>query len=120
MGNDKELPAEPVVGDEGTDQGGFAEVARHLNREYPERRRPISRQLVHKWWIYRKSNRFPEAIGSKGRGNGGQGRPYFDLNAVAEWYERYTDTRQRSVSATPAQAQHTSRRTTGNGGSLAA
>lgn len=84
--NDKERPAEPVVGDEGTAQGGFAMAAKHLNTLFPVRQRPISRQLVHKWWLFRHFNGFPETIATSGTGTG---RPVFDLNAIATWYTSY-------------------------------
>lgn len=84
--SDKECPAEPVVGDEGTAQGGFARAAEHLNALYPVRRRPISRQLVHKWWLHRYFNGFPEAVALSGTG---KGRSVFDLKAIAEWYASY-------------------------------
>jgi hypothetical protein len=87
--SDKERPAEPGAGDEGTARGGFARVAEHLNELYPNRQRPISRQLVHKWHFHRRFNSFPEAIGFKGTGNGGQGRPEFDLGVVTDWYASY-------------------------------
>lgn len=94
--NDKERPAEPVVGDEGTLQGGFAETARHLNLEFPSRRRPISRQLVYKWWTNRHMNRFPEAISTSGTG---RGRSLFDINAVIGWYTEYSKYRSSAFRA---------------------
>lgn len=88
--NDKECPAEPVVDDDGTPaQGGFQKVADHLNALYPTRTRPISRQLVHKWWMFRHFNAFPEARDSNGTANGGKGRPLFDIAAVEAWHASY-------------------------------
>lgn len=81
-------PAEPVVGDNGKSEGGFAEIARQLNDLYPNRPRPISRQLVHKWWMFRHYNAFPEAVKTKGSTNG-QGRPVFDVENVIDWYASY-------------------------------
>lgn len=93
--DDKERPAEPDAGDNGGAQrGGFAKVAKHLNELHPERRRPISRQLVHKWWLSRRSNRFPEAVETTGSSNGGRGNHIFDFAAVAVWYAEYRRTRQ--------------------------
>lgn len=83
-------PTEPVVDDNGKSQGGFAWIAGQLNKDYPHRQRPISRQLVHKWWTRRSWNKFPEAIGTVGSG---KGHPVFSRNAVMEWYKRYRDTR---------------------------
>lgn len=117
---DKEGPAEPVVGDKGTTRGGFAEVAKHLNREYPVRQRPISRQLVHKWWLYRHSNGFPEAIATSGS-SGGTGRPVFDVTAIIKWYAKYCETRLRHNSLTTRQEPEAKTMTgTGDGSSLAA
>jgi len=96
--NDKERPAEPAAGDkEDPARGGFAEVAKRLNREDPDRQRPISRQLVHKWWINRHFNRFPEAVETIGSGNGGQGRARFDIETVVDWYIKYRETRHRTT-----------------------
>lgn len=113
---DKECPAEPVVGDKGKDRGGFAKAAEHLNDLFPVRRRPISRQLVHKWWLFRHSNGFPEAIEkTDGNGNGGKGRPVFDLDAITDWYVRYCDTR-LVHGAKPLPPQQTTTRATNDGG----
>jgi hypothetical protein len=84
---DKECPAEPVVGDQDR-QGGFAKTAEHLNELFPNRRRPISRQLVHKWWLYRHLNGFPASKDTSGTVNGGKGRPIFDFDAVDTWYRQ--------------------------------
>lgn len=104
--NDKECPAEPVVGDNGTGarRGGFAKIAERLNELHPSRQRPVSRQLVHKWWMYRHFNAFPAAIDSTGSPgtSGGKGRPIFDIAAVEAWHAHYIQTRHR-----PTQAQHT-------------
>jgi hypothetical protein len=86
----KQHPTEPVVDDNGESQGGFAWIAGQLNALHPNRPRPISRQLVHKWWVHRAYNRFPEAIGKVGSG---KGRPIFSRGAVIKWYDRYRDTR---------------------------
>jgi hypothetical protein len=91
MASDKECSAELGAGDHKTPRlGGFAKAAERLNREYPGRVRPISRQLVHKWWLFRHSNRFPEAVNATGTGTG---RPEFDLDEVETWYVRYMETR---------------------------
>jgi hypothetical protein len=101
---DKERPAEPVVDDDGTaDRGGFAKAAEHLNKLYPTRPRPISRQLVHKWWHYRHFNDFPEAVQTTGTANGGKGRSVFDLTEVENWYASYL--RHRGVHSTASQEQ---------------
>jgi len=111
--NDKECPAEPVVGDEGAGQGGFAKVAEHLNRLYPNRPRLISRQLVHKWWMHRHFNGFPAAIESTGSPgtSGGRGRPVFDIAAVEAWHTHYLQTRHRGAPWTPVQ-EHAQRAST--------
>lgn len=97
--NDKECPTEPAAGDAGkAPTGGFAKVAERLNELYPTRPRLISRQLVHKWWFHRHFNRFPDSIDSTGSGNGGKGRPVFDIEAVVAWYADYLRTRHRVTS----------------------
>ncbi len=85
--NDKERPTEPVVDDKGRTHGGFSGVAGVLNTLFPNRRRPISRQLVHKWWIFRHDNEFPEAISMVGSTNGGLGRPEFTYADAVAWYQ---------------------------------
>lgn len=115
---DKERPTDPGAGDEGSARGGFAKVAEHLNARHPTRVRPISRQLVHKWWRNRHWNRFPEAIEAAGSGNGGRGRPVFDLNATVNWYADYLRT--RGGAPVEAPAQQATPRETGEGDTLAA
>lgn len=84
---DTHRPAEPV--EEGKKKHvGFAAVAQRLNELYPDRKRPISRQLVYKWYTHRGYNRFPGPIGPAG----GNGRPEFDLAAVEKWYAGYWPT----------------------------
>jgi hypothetical protein len=102
---DKECPAEPVVGDDGSARGGFAKAAEILNGLFPNRPRPISRQLVHKWWLYRHFNGFPAAIDISGSG---KGRPVFDLDAVAAWYVSY-----RRHRGAPGNQEQTIRTTAG-------
>lgn len=104
---DKECPTEPGAGDDGTARGGFAKVAEHLNELYPNRQRPISRQLVHKWWLYRHFNAFPAAVESKGTTRGGEGRPVFDKAEVARWYASYSRHRGAAAPAAPEQTPHT-------------
>ena len=79
--NEDHGPAEPA-GDDKEGPTGFAGVARWLNREYPNRKRPISRQLVHKWYLYRHHNGFPASIATTGR-------PAFDITDVEQWYVKY-------------------------------
>lgn len=99
-------PAEPVVGDEGSaGQGGFQKIADHLNMLYPTRPRPISRQLVHKWWMHRHFNAFPEAVNPPGSANGGKGRPLFDITAVETWHAHYIRTRRTQKPLTAQRAQ---------------
>lgn len=86
---DKEHAAEPVVDGKGRTQGGFSEVAQLLNELFPKRRRPISRQLVHKWWLYREDNQFPDAIDAVGTSHGGRGCSKFSYAEVIRWYERH-------------------------------
>ena len=120
---DKERPAEPVVDDTDTPRtGGFAKVAEQLNKDYPVRRRPISRQLVHKWWICRHSNGFPEATAVRGSASGGRGRPVFDLDEVDAWYVKYSGTRLRVHGGRPQTQPTTASETTAtdSGDTLAA
>lgn len=105
--NDKECPAEPVVDDDGTGgRGGFTKVAERLNTLHPTRTRPISRQLVHKWWMYRHFNAFPDAVMSAGTANGGKGRPLFDIPAVEAWYASYRQHRLECTASTRKRTQH--------------
>lgn len=117
----KQHPAEPVVDDNGESQGGFAWIAGQLNDLYPNRPRPISRQLVHKWWVHREWNRFPEAVGMVGSG---RGRPVFSRRAVIKWYVHYRHTRGAPLSeeaSTPPPTTYEPRtQETDEGDSLAA
>lgn len=100
---DKEHAAEPVVDDKGRTQGGFSEVAQLLNELFPKRRRPISRQLVHKWWLYRHDNQFPGAIDTVGTSHDGRGCSKFSYTEVVHWYElhrRYRDERRYTHDST--------------------
>ena len=92
-------PAEPA-GDDKEENTGYAAVARRLNELDPKRRRPISRQLVYKWYMYRAHNGFPEAVGMRGSGTG---RPIFDMKAVEIWYAKH-----RSTHGDPTFGQQTS------------
>lgn len=74
-------PAEPVEDD--STHGGFAEIARRLNAFHPERSRPISRQLVHRWFECKGSNRFPEPQLVE---INGKPRSAYDLDEVQRWY----------------------------------
>lgn len=80
-------PADPVVDEKGNRLGSYAEVARQINERYPaqNRRRPVSRQLVHKWFQYRYHNRFPAPKEYRGSANG-DGNPMFDIKEVLDWY----------------------------------
>lgn len=80
--NEEQRPAEPAEDDKEDTCAGFAGLARYLNDEYPGRKRPISRQLVHKWYLYRHHNGFPGPISKSGNG----GRPVFDKEDVDKWY----------------------------------
>lgn len=91
--SDKERPADSVVDGKGRTRGGFSEVAHLLNERFPRRRRPISRQLVHKWWLFRHDNRFPEAADTEGTSRGGRGSAKFHYAAVVEWYELHRQPR---------------------------
>lgn len=82
--NDSHRPAEPAGDDK--ERGGYTEVAKRLNKKYPERKRPISRQLVHKWYMYRHHNGFPAPESMSGSGTG---RPEFNLAGAEEWYVNY-------------------------------
>jgi hypothetical protein len=105
---------DPVVDSKGRTHGGYAGVAEVLNTLFPYRRRPISRQLVQKWWEYREVNEFPAAAATSGNFNRGRGRPEFDYAAVVKWYRskrqhrdevRYR--RSRTEVITPTQATST-------------
>lgn len=74
-------PAEPV--EDGSTYGGFAEIARRLNALHPERPRPISRQLVHRWFECQGYNHFPAPQVVK---TNGKQKSAFDLDAVERWY----------------------------------
>lgn len=91
-------PDEPTTDDKEKTQGGFAWVAEELNKKFPPapHQRPISRQLVHKWWTKRHDNGFPEAITIKGSTNGGRGHHVFRAKDVTAWYVLYRKTRLRS------------------------
>jgi hypothetical protein len=87
--NDKDhRPAEPGEDDKGKPHG-FAGLARELNKIDPNRPNPISRQLVHKWWLFRHYNQFPGPVTTSGSGSG---RPLFELEDVDKWYRRYQST----------------------------
>lgn len=90
-------PAEPATDDKEKTRGGFAWVAEELNRKFPPapHQRPISRQLVHKWWTKRHDNGFPEAIAIKGSANGGRGHHVFQAQDITDWYVLYRRTRLR-------------------------
>lgn len=83
--NEEQRPAEPAGDDKEDSCAGFAGLARFLNEEFPERRRPISRQLVHKWFLYRHHNGFPGPVSMAGGG----GRPEFSKQDVHKWYIRF-------------------------------
>jgi hypothetical protein len=86
--NEDHGPAEPAGDDKEEQQPrGFAGLARWLNNEYPNRKRPISRQLVHKWFLYRHHNGFPAPVSPPG--GGGSGRPTFDVEEVDRWYFKF-------------------------------
>lgn len=85
--NDDHRPTEPAgENTDSSERKGFAGIARLLNELHPDRRRPISRQLVHKWYLHRSYNRFPEPAAMAG---GGTGRPVFDITEVENWYISY-------------------------------
>lgn len=77
-----ERPAEPV--DTGIEYGGFAEIARRINAIHPNRRNPVSRQLVAKWYACRETNGFPERVPVSVRE--GRTKVLFDLAAVERWH----------------------------------
>lgn len=83
-------PAEPVVDDDKS-YGGYAEIARMLNKQHPDRERPYSRQLVQRWFTHRDYNKFPEPHQVKTKS--GLVRPKFKLHEVDSWHRKYRDTR---------------------------
>jgi hypothetical protein len=84
-----ERPAEPV--DTDVDYGGFAEIARRINALHPDRRNPISRQLVAKWYSCREHNGFPERV--LVTMSDGRVKELFDLAAVDRWHTIWRLTR---------------------------
>jgi len=78
-------PAEPVV-DDGS-YGGYAEIARLLSSLQPERERPYSRQLVHRWYLRRGYNGFPES--KRVVTESGKVKYKFDMAAVERWHHAY-------------------------------
>lgn len=81
-------PAEPT--EEGNTYGGFADIARRLNALHPERGKPISRQLVQRWYVCRRSNGMPDRQPIEA---GGKVKLLFDLQAVELWHAARTLTR---------------------------
>lgn len=71
--------------------GGFAEIARQISARHPDRRRPISRQLVERWYKCRLSNGFPERKAVEVRG---KEKPLFDLEEVLRWHTQWMRDRQ--------------------------
>lgn len=78
-----ENPTEPVVEDDGSYKG-FSAIARLLSAQQPDRERPYSRQLVHKWYQNRGTNKFPEA--RQVRTKTGKVRAMFVMTDVEDWY----------------------------------
>lgn len=78
-------PAEPVVSGSST-HGGFADIARRLNALHPEREKPISRQLVERWYKCRDTNRMPERCPVQ---VDGKEKVLFNLQAVEQWHTRW-------------------------------
>lgn len=120
MNDQDHRPAEPVEDDKGQPLG-FAGLARELSKEFPERPRPFSRQLVHKWFINRHYNQFPEPVAYVGTGHG---RARFEFQTVYSWYVWYLSTRggdpreQQNTTTASATAETTS--DTSTAGRLAA
>lgn len=90
-------PAEPVV-DDGS-YGGFTAIARELSNMHPERTRPFSRQLVHRWYLNREYNDFPEAQPVLAKS--GKIKLWFRLDAVYEWHQSYRRYRHPRQSGRP-------------------
>lgn len=109
-------PAEPVVDDDGNKLGGYSLVAAYINERFPaqDRRQPVSRQLVHKWYRYRTHNRFPHAVDYTPTHGTTGGNPLFRIDDVLAWY---ADRRQYRIGKDTA-AQNTPNSTTS--GTLAA
>jgi hypothetical protein len=84
-----ERPAEPA--EEGITYGGFADIARRLNALHPERSKPISRQLVQRWFVCRESNGMPDREPIEVEG--GKVKPLFNLQAVERWHTSRKRTR---------------------------
>jgi hypothetical protein len=90
-----EHPAAPA--ELGNTYGGFADIARRLSALHPERERPISRQLVQRWYVCRGKNGFPDRelieVGD------GKVKHLFNLAAVERWHSN--DHRPRKLQAGP-------------------
>lgn len=79
-----EHPAEPA--EKGiTTYGGFAEIARRLNALHPEREKPISRQLVQRWYLCRGSNGMPDRKSVEVEG---KEKVLFNIYDVERWHTR--------------------------------
>jgi len=72
------------LAEQGSTYGGFADIARRLNALHPERTKPISRQLVHRWFQCRESNGFPDKHCTEV--DGGRNRVLFNLQDVERWH----------------------------------
>lgn len=87
-----EHPAAPA--ETGSPHGGFAEIARQINARHPERGKPISRQLVERWYKCRggeRGNGFPERQNVE---VDGKFKPLFDIEEVLRWHSRWMRDRQ--------------------------
>lgn len=87
-------PTEPVVDHDGS-YGGYAEIARLLSAQHPERERPFSRQLVERWYKKRGWNGFPEPQLVTTRT--GKVRLKFNLAEVQQWHVTFRATRRIKV-----------------------
>jgi hypothetical protein len=66
---------------DGRPHGGFSDAALHLTLASE---RMVSRQLVHRWWMKRHINGFPEPAHVTA-----DGRALFDLQKIEAWYASY-------------------------------
>lgn len=86
-------PAEVVDNADGL-YAGYAAIARHLSALNPERPRPVSRQLVHRWYQRSGYNNLPAPC--RVRVRSGKVKLMFDVTAVEQWYRLYRMTRKTS------------------------
>lgn len=66
---------------------GYTVIAKRLSAQHPERTRPFSRQLVHRWFLRRAYNDFPAP--HMVTMDNGKVKKLFLWKAVEEWHRTY-------------------------------